>query len=430
LNKPTTVKELCEFIWYLEEKYNLLDFEINGVKPWQAHRIEIYYEIGRKCGVFEKELKRGMNKLEKLKSVGNLIKNSLIFNPLNVKKVDKLIFSHPRSKKVDNEFIDIYSHYFIQDLVKEGKKFYEMEGHFNGRHIRNYKNYKKYLDFITLYRNVWSKKVKINLSSFEKKILNSIDKEINEIITEKINIKNILIERVKKFIPTYNIYKNILQKSNPKEIYVVVGYGRAELIKAAKDLNIKIIEFQHGTFSKYHLGYSYPNYKKELDYFPDEFWVWNEYWRNLIDFPISKDNVKIYPFRYLEIEKQKYKNIQKKENQMVVLCQGGLTDRMAKKILDNYKEFSKFNIIFKLHPEEYGRSHLYKNLSTLKQKLNIDIVEDVDLYKLLAESEYQSGVFSTALYEGIEFNCKTILFNLPGIEYMDKFIKYYKVEVI
>jgi len=41
LKTPSNVKELCEFIWYLEDKYNLLDFEISGVKPWQAHRIEI-----------------------------------------------------------------------------------------------------------------------------------------------------------------------------------------------------------------------------------------------------------------------------------------------------------------------------------------------------------------------------------------------------
>jgi hypothetical protein len=430
LNKPTTVKELCKFIWYLEEKYNLLDFEINGVKPWQAHRIEIYYEIGRKCGVFEKELKREMNKLEKLKSLGNLIKNSILFNPINIKKTDKLIFSHPRSKKVDGILIDIYTDYFIEDLIKNNDSFYEMEEHFNGKHLRKYKNYKKYLDFINLYRNIANRFIKIDLSIDEIKTINLIENEINNILNEKINIKNILINRTKKFISVYSIYKKILTKSIPKEIYVVVSYGRSELIKVAKDLNIKVIELQHGTFSKYHLGYSYPNYKKNLDYFPDEFWVWNEYWKNLIDFPINKENIKIYPFKYLETEKQKHKNIQKKEDQMVVLCQGGLTDRMAKKILDNYKEFSKFNIIFKLHPEEYGRSHLYKNLSTLKQKLNIDIVEDVDLYKLLAESEYQSGVFSTALYEGIEFNCKTILFNLPGIEYMDKFIEIYGVEVI
>ena len=43
---------------------------------------------------------------------------------------------------------------------------------------------------------------------------------------------------------------------------------------------------------------------------------------------------------------------------------------------------------------------------------------------MFSVSEYQLGVFSTALYEGVEFGCKTILADLPGIEYMDQFIKY------
>ena len=30
-----TIKDLCEFIWYLENKYDLIDLEIDGVKIWQ-----------------------------------------------------------------------------------------------------------------------------------------------------------------------------------------------------------------------------------------------------------------------------------------------------------------------------------------------------------------------------------------------------------
>jgi len=428
LKKPENVKELCEFIWYLENKYNLLDFEIEGVKPWQAHRIEIYYSLGKELGIFEKELKREMSKLEKLKSLKELIKNSIFNNPLfNLSKKDILVFTHPRSKKFDNEFIDIYTHWLIKDLKKSKNSYIEFEEHFNGKHIRKNNKNKRYLDFINLLRNLYKTSIRINKE--QRKKLNDLEKELKK-FNIHYDISFVLLNRVKKFIPTYKIYKQILYKTRPKEIYVVVSYGRAELIKAAKDLGIRTIELQHGTFSKYHLGYSYPNYEGKLDYFPDEFWVWNEYWQNLIEFPINKENIKIYPFKYLEILKNKYK-VHKKKNQVVVLGQGGLTDRMAQKILKNYKFFEDKKIIFKLHPEEYGRSNLYYNLNNLKkQHKNIEIVEDVDLYKLLAQSEYQAGVFSTALYEGVEFECKTILFNLPGIEYMDRFINIYKVIVL
>ena len=67
--------------------------------------------------------------------------------------------------------------------------------------------------------------------------------------------------------------------------------------------------------------------------------------------------------------------------------------------------------------------HEFEVLKGLENK--IKIVKNINLYKQLATSEFQAGVFSTALYEGVEFNCKTILLDLPGIEYMDKFIEEY-----
>jgi hypothetical protein len=404
-------------MWDLEKKYDLLNFEIEGVKPWQAHRVEIYYLLGKKFGIFEKELQRGMNKIKKIRSALRLLKNSILYNPLyNLKQVDYLIFSHPRSKKVNGEWIDIYTKYFI-DEIKDKNSFLEFEEHFNGKHLREYKPYKRYLDYISLIRNI--KKPKILLSISQHNFLNELNQVLN------IDIKSLLIQRTQKFLVTYPIYKEILQKTSPKKIYLVVSYGRSELIKAAKDLKIETIEFQHGTFSRYHLGYFYPN-SKQLDYFPDKFLVWNIYWKNLIKFPCE---VEIYPFKYLENERKKYQ-LRKNKNQLIVLGQGGLTDRMAEKILNNLEKFKNYKILFKLHPNEYGKVKSYKNLVKLQKKLNIEILENVDLYKYLAESEYQAGVFSTALYEGVEFGCKTILFDLPGIEYMDKFIEMYRVEVL
>lgn len=426
MKKPTTVKELCEFVWRLEEKYNLLDFEIEGVKPWQAHRIEIYYLLGKHFGVFEKHLARGASKLEKVKALLRALKNAVFHHTLhNLREVDCLVFSHPRSKSIDGVVIDIYSYYYMQELEKNRVSFLEFETPGDdGRHIRAYKPYKRYLDYLLLYKNLYAKFCSVKLGADQEKIIENIIEE-----TGVGNIKDILIRRTKKFIPTYRIYKKLLKKTNPKEIVVVVGYGRAELVKAAKDLHVKVTELQHGTFSRYHLGYSYPNYKKELDYFPDEFLVWNDYWKDLIKFP-SKCRIGIYPFLYLEKEKKRYAHIKKIKNRMVVLGQGGVSDRMAKKIVEHMDYFKNFQIIFKLHPEEYSKWDNYENLKSLMEISNTEVVEQADLYKLLAQSEYQAGVFSTALYEGVEFGCKTILFDLPGIEYMERFIDMYGVEVI
>lgn len=158
--------------------------------------------------------------------------------------------------------------------------------------------------------------------------------------------------------------------------------------------------------------------------------MWNEYWKNHINFPIEDKNVIIRKFDYLEYRKHFYSHIKKVPKQAVVLSQGVLGDRIAKKMLDNWNRFKNFNIIYKLHPGEYERYKEYRNLIKLEKKYNVKIVTDIDLYELFASSEYQIGVFSTALYEGVEFGCKTILLDLPGIEEMESFVKMYEVEVV
>ena len=424
------IKELCEYMWYLEEKYDLLNLEINGVHPWAAYRMDIYYEIGKVFNVFDSNHSMKLSKKDKIINFFRLIKH--YFNNLHKiksKNIDVIIFSHNRSKIIENEHRDPYSYFIKKDLKQKNIKFIEYEFPYKGSYIRKKEPTKKYLDKILILRNIKNLFIKINLDNKTKKKIDSLNKELNIATCYKFDIKKFLISNVKKFIITYNFYINELQKISPKKIFVVVSYGKGELIKAAKELNIKVIELQHGTFSKYHLGYSFPNTKNNT-YFPDELYVWNSYWKNIIKLPINKDNVIIHPFKYLNNEKEKYLLNPKNKNSLIIFGQGGITDKIAERIIQRIDTIKKYDVTFKLHPNEYHMLNRYDKLNYLKEKYNFKIVTDINIYEYLSLSEYQGGVFSTVLYEGLEFNCKTILFNLPGIEYMDEFIKKYKPIII
>ena len=93
---------------------------------------------------------------------------------------------------------------------------------------------KKYLDKILILRNIKNIFVKINLDIITEKKIDSLNKELSIATCHKLNIKTFLISNVKKFIITYNFTLKKLQKINPKKIFVVVSYGKGELIKAAK----------------------------------------------------------------------------------------------------------------------------------------------------------------------------------------------------
>ena len=84
--------------------------------------------------------------------------------------------------------------------------------------------------------------------------------------------------------------------------------------------------------------------------------------------------------------------------------------------------FSNFQILYKLHPSEYNMYKEYSSYSMLSSYENITFLEDCNLYQLMSVSKIQIGVFSTAIYEGLGFSCKTYLFDLNGIEYMQDLI--------
>ena len=429
MKKISTIKELCEFIWYLENKYNLLDFEIDGIKVWQYKRMDIYYNLAQKLNILTQP--HGIiSKKEKIFKFFLFVKNSIFYNPIfHNNKIDKLIIPHSRKKNYNGEEIDIYTHFFIENLIKENKTFIELEPPYLGSHTKNNKKDRYFNDYIILFSNLLS--IFVNINNNNLKTINLCNKEIEETISKEFNLNFILEKAAKKFKIENILYFKLLKKLSPKEIYIVVSYsGYAPLIKAAKKLKIEVIEFQHGTFSEYHLGYSYPERKKELDYFPNKFLVWSQYWKDLISFPILKENIIVKNFEYFENEKNKYKNILKNKNQALVISQGAISSKIAEYILERWDYFEKFKIVYKLHPGEIAS---YKNnlpLVELLKKENVELDLNTDLYSLFMSSEYQIGVFSTAIYEGIDFNCKTILLNLPGIEYMTKFIIYNKIEVL
>ncbi|MCQ2738010.1 MAG: sialyltransferase, partial [archaeon] len=89
-----------------------------------------------------------------------------------------------------------------------------------------------------------------------------------------------------------------------------------------------------------------------------------------------------------------------------------------------------YEIIYKLHPGEYetwreNYPHLLETKNLCENtNVSFKIIDDniTPLYELFAKSEYQIGAFSTAIYEGLSFDCKTFVINVPGIEYLDDLI--------
>lgn len=428
-----SVKQICEKIWELEDKYNLLYKEINGVKVWQYLRMKIYYQIAQQTGVFTKPHTTKNSLWDKIKAFPCYLYNAILKNPLkgNYQK-DILIFDHSRKIYVDGEYIDIYTKYLLDNLDVNDYNYDVIERPYLRKHWTKKEPNRKYLDYLSISSFIPKKLYRVKFSEYQLKYIKTVEKEINGYFNISINLKRLFIKGIKNFKYNYKFYNKLFKKRKPSKVYVVVSYGKAALISAAKDNDIQVIEIQHGTFSPYHLGYNFPECNKELEYFPDVFYIFGEYWSESVKLPVKEENIISYGFPYMNKRIKKYSDIEKKEKQILFISQGVIGQEMSKIAYKVAQRLKDYNIIYKLHPGEYDRwKSEYEELVLANKLKNFEVIDhnNKDLYDYFASSNYLVGVFSTAIYEGLVFGCKTVLVNLPGIEYMQFLIEQDIVKV-
>lgn len=223
-------------------------------------------------------------------------------------------------------------------------------------------------------------------------------------------------------------YVELFKKRKPKMIFVVVAYENHAIVAAAQHLGIEVIELQHGTITDYHLGYSYPERTRangKIPYFPDKILSFGDYWMNEKTYPMGLDNVASVGFSYFQEQSKDFINIKAIDNQVLFISQGVIGKYMSQVAFEFAKTQKDLKIIYKLHPSEYETwRENYPELVEASDFDNFEVIDnsEIPLYRLLAESNYQVGAFSTAIYEGLMFNCKTFILDVPGVEYLDDLI--------
>ncbi|MCD4772338.1 MAG: hypothetical protein K8R41_03015 [Bacteroidales bacterium] len=420
------LKDICQKIFNLEEKYDLLNYQIDHVYIWQYIRFKIFNAISIQTKCYSIAHSKKVKANDILKAFPALFYHSLMHNPLtgNYHK-DFLLFIDGKKILINNEKHAIYSSFFLKDIDKN--KYDIIEEPYFWKHYEKTKSNQKNLDYIyfrSYFLNVFTK---INLSEDNLNFIEKIENEINSYFSIKIDLKHFIVSGLKLFKNDYNYYKKILKKRKPKFVLLVFSYEkRKALIAACKDLNILSFEIQHGTVSKFHLGYHFPIVTKPLKYFPDYFISFGEFWRKNANFPIEDKNILIGGFPYFSIQKEMFSNTQKIEKQILFISQGTIGERLSELAFNVAKKLPDFNIIYKLHPGEYNRwKNEYSYLLEFQNLENAQVIDNnkTNLYRLFSEASYLVGVYSTAIFEGMSFGTKVFIVDLPGNEYMNKIIE-------
>lgn len=406
-------EELIESFLKFEHEKKMFDAKINGIRFWHYIRFRIYNDLIRIFEIGNVLLNVSIKEEKQKESWGDFLYKFVRCNQFMAKERDILIIPHRRKYKDQ----DGYSRCIYTDLLDQslGRTHYLLdERSVNGIFEKQRSKNVLYSDW-EIFRE--KKKLKYEYVPIEKKdfdqyVVLPIEKFYGITIEIKdkqnwLKALNSILERRKYLI---NYYSYMLRKIKPKVIVLTVGYSpnRMILCEVAKKKKIPIVEILHGSIGKMTLPYNF-YCKRNFLWFPDYVFTFGMFDKVNVRYPI--DSSKVIPVGYPELERHCQKKTKKRyKKKMVLFISQGLVEiaQYAYHVAKSLDE-EKYQIIFKLHPKEYGNwRDIYGNCLNHH---NIKIVGDFEktIYTYLAEADWVIGSYSTVMFEATMFETKIII---------------------
>lgn len=409
----------------IENRYDLYNLKIDNVNYWNYIRFDIWnYNI---CSQLL-QLEEAHNKVHKsFKTYLNLLKYSIAKG--RVKKCPFIIFNHNRRVYNGDHYECIYTDKIIKDCYDA--IFFE-EAYQYKHFLPAASEFIFYTDRINILSTLWLRFYKLFYKNNYYDLNKSVKEQLYDAISELKQAYNwsgsidLISEKCSEIIIRHkfekNYYKKLLNIIKPKIILEVVSYRNTCMIvnELAKEMGITTIELQHGVMHKDHAAYHYFT-KEKIVQLPDKLFVFSDYWKKCISFPIGDENIVTTGFPHYESKRDLYINSTRidKRKTIIFLSQGTIGQQLSKLASDlcSKLDLKDYRLIYKLHPAEYETWE--KDLPLLMNNA-VEVIDDrsVDLYKLFSQSDFQIGVYSTALFEGLGFGLKTLIYKVGHYDTM------------
>jgi len=257
--------------------------------------------------------------------------------------------------------------------------------------------------------NILNKLSIVDIDKFMQYIENKFADYFSYTEFNKIRKNLIYTKKIIKYYREY--YKILLKKIKPKIIFInCASYGgmKSMLIKLAKEMNIKVAEFQHGIIYRDHPAYNYSraifDSAEYAKYLPDFLLTYGEYWNQNMTHPSPKITIGNPHYNsMLDKYRQRKENILKNDVlTILIVSQGIVTEKFVHiaKVLSESLDTNKYNIIFRLHPGEVPFENRYRELYN---KPELTISKTGDIYELIFKSDFIIAYNSTTIFEALGF---------------------------
>jgi len=386
-------------IFEFENKYKSI---LENIEEWAYIRIKFGYKM-KDQNLLEKQVNI---KINQIKNFIHYIK-SIFYGFTNwFNKYDYLCFSDSSQRKIING--QYYDKLFDSLINKLSNKTLIIELP-NKKHYRINQVKSKYI----------VSEIPIKILSYITKIFVKVH-TINELdkLFLKENIKCNYLKYLHRFNSEYLVYKFILKLYKPKSIFISCFYCRPWLVKAANDLNIKVVELQHGVINKEHFAYV-SSLKLDKKYFPTY----------LLSFGLNEKNLKgllisnVYPIGSFYLEHIKLNFYNNKELNNLIKPYKVIVGVTMQKESWEIKELIAFIKKAALENDQILYIMIPRFIDNIDYNLpsNVVMYNKIDCYNIIMHCDIHVTLYSSCALEAPSLGIPNILININNFAY-----RYYK----
>ncbi|MCU4974989.1 hypothetical protein OB955_19945 [Halobacteria archaeon AArc-m2/3/4] len=402
----------------MEMELDLFNQTIDGVYFWDRVRTQIYSKIRKQTGEWKVG---GTSKSSSEKDSGYLSKGkTAIVESAKILDSSQDCAIIPRQKDIlfkasstkrRHEIDGVYWDRMVDPIADSlSYSAYSLESHSSIQKYCSGDVYTKSIynyDVIDLLSAIRSELVNYNpIGRDEKPILQQIEKKLREAFDVDIDVVGYVREELKSRHSKKPVIDHFLNRVDPSAVLIGWNPSRSTLIESAQERNIPVIELQHGVDSVNKTEISYPYGVNGTLTFPDIYFSWGYKWAERPDFPI--DDVRIVGWPFLDCMKTMRNQRKSTGTKRILIMSQPTNIDMLIDIATTIKNESEFEVTYRLHPK--NRANWKSNFPELD---NSDIEVDdgnISLYDQFGRVDYQLGTTSTALFEGLQFNLPTLVY--------------------
>lgn len=405
-NSMPNFKIALERFEAVEEELGLASWHVNDVYVWKILRFSMFRKFRQYLGIYQAphpemiRLRRG-----KFKLMLDLSKDLLFRNPFFIadRSAKRVIIPSSRKHYHRGEYVDLISRSIWHGNYEHDSVILDRINPLYSMYSLDYPSF----DVIKLIGLLKGKTYRVRFRETDYQIVQFISEKLfdgghlHELIHQ-------VRSAVQRFLGLESVFKQFLKRTHSSYMYLVCSYGLEPIISAANSLGINVIEFQHGSIGRGHLGYDFKEWSY-IPYFPNHILAFGTSWFEEVYFPKSCE---INPVGYSILEERTDKamsRVRRNYKQILVLSQGPIVDQ----ILQHSASFAAlrpdWSVIIRPHPSENADVLFRKMAMKASNSCNWRVEKEPSLAEHAAASSVVFGVNSTAIIEAAYAGCRVAL---------------------